>query len=117
LHGRNKCSDVLNYVVFLIVGVRSKIRKILADLPFHATSPCLLYSSPVCVVPMVPILVSCPECLSGEFASNSWQEDVTDCHEVSYISHALYSQIRYLIYVSHMDWTCSMKFDLKIYIE
>jgi hypothetical protein len=116
LHGHNKCSGILNYVVFLIVGVRTKIQKILTDLPIHATPPCLLYSSPICVVPMVPILVSSPECLSSEFASNSWQEDVADCCGVSYMSHALYSQTWYLIYVSHMDRICPMKFDLKIYI-
>jgi hypothetical protein len=58
-----------------------------------------------------------PECLSSEFASNSWQEDVTDCRGVSYMSHTLYSQTRHLIYVSHMDRTCPMKLDLKIYIE
>jgi hypothetical protein len=57
------------------------------------------------------------ECLSSEFTSNSWQEDVADCRGVSYMSHALYNQTRYLIYVSHMDQTCPMKFDLKIYIE
>jgi hypothetical protein len=33
------------------------------------------------------------------------------------MSHALYSQTRYLIYVSHMDQACPMKIDLKIYID
>jgi hypothetical protein len=33
------------------------------------------------------------------------------------MSHILYSQTQYLIYVSHMDQTCLIKFDLKIYIE
>jgi hypothetical protein len=53
-----KCYVVLNYVVFLIVGVRSKIQKILVDLPTHAVPPCSFYLSAICVVPMVPILVS-----------------------------------------------------------
>jgi hypothetical protein len=69
------------------------------------------------VVPMIPILSVAPKCLSNEFASNSWQEDVADYRRVSYMPHTLYSQTQYLIYVSHMDRTCPMKFDLKIYIE
>jgi hypothetical protein len=67
--------------------------------------------------PWYQFLSVAPECLSSEFASNMWQEDVPDYRGVSYMSHALYSQTRYLIYVSHMDRTCLMKFDLKIYIE
>jgi hypothetical protein len=56
-----KCSVMLNYVVFLIVGVRSKIQKILADLPTHAGPLCSFYLSQICVVPIVPILVSSPQ--------------------------------------------------------
>jgi hypothetical protein len=68
LHGRTKWSTILNYLVFLIVGVRMEIRIILliiihyfvADLPTHGGPPCLFYPSPICVVPIVPILISSP---------------------------------------------------------
>jgi hypothetical protein len=65
-NNRMLCMDILNaptswiVLCFLIVGVRIKIQKILADLLTHAAPPCLFYSSPICVVPMVPILVSSP---------------------------------------------------------
>jgi hypothetical protein len=49
--------------VFLIVGVRSKIQKIFADLPTNAGPPCSFYLSPICVVLMVPILISSPRVL------------------------------------------------------
>jgi hypothetical protein len=68
LHGHIKCSAILNYVVFLIVGVINKIQIILlssflsflADLPTHVDTSCSFYPSQICVVPMVPILVSSP---------------------------------------------------------
>jgi hypothetical protein len=68
LHGHTKWLAILNYVVFLIVGVRMEIRIILliiihyfiADLLTHDVPPCLFYPSPICVVPMVPILFSSP---------------------------------------------------------
>jgi hypothetical protein len=71
LHGHTKWPTVLNYVVFLIVGVRMDIRIILliiihyliADLPTHGSPTCLFYSSPICVVPMIPILFSSPRVL------------------------------------------------------
>jgi hypothetical protein len=66
LHGRTKWLAILNYVVFLIVGIRIEIRIILfiiihyfiTDLPTHGGPPCLFYLSLICVIPMVPILVS-----------------------------------------------------------
>jgi hypothetical protein len=68
LRGHIKCSVVLNYVVFLMVEVRSKIQIILlisfiADLLTHGGPPCSFYLTPICVVPMVPILVSSPRVL------------------------------------------------------
>jgi hypothetical protein len=117
LHGRNKCFGVLNYVVFLIVGVEVKFKK---SLPIWWFMPPLhVYSIRVQFAwyPWYQFSSVASECLSSEFTSNSWQEDVADCRGVSYMSHALYNQTRYLIYVSHMDQTCPMKFDLKIYIE
>jgi hypothetical protein len=71
LRGHIKCSVVLNYVVFLMVEVRSKIQIILlitfisfiADLLTHGDPPCSFYLTPICVVPMVAILVSSPRVL------------------------------------------------------
>jgi hypothetical protein len=66
LCGRIKCSVIFNYIMFLIVDVRSKIRIIvlitflsfIANLPTHGGLPCSFYLTLICMVPMVPILVS-----------------------------------------------------------
>jgi hypothetical protein len=71
LRGRIKCSAILNYIIFLIVGVRSKIQKILVDLLTHAGPTCSFYPSPICVVPMIPSLVSSPPVVVSEFGECS----------------------------------------------
>jgi hypothetical protein len=58
LRGHIKCSAIFNYIVFLIVDVRSKIQIILlitflsfiADLLTHGGPPCSFYPIPICVV-------------------------------------------------------------------
>jgi hypothetical protein len=71
LRGCIKYSIILNYIVFLIVEVRSKIQIILlitflsfiANFLTHGGPPCLFYPTSICVVPMVPIHISSPRVL------------------------------------------------------
>jgi hypothetical protein len=68
-------NDVRSKIV--IIGVRSKIRIIICicflsfvvELPTHGGPSCSFYLSPICVVPMVPILISTPRVL---VKTNGW---------------------------------------------